>query len=128
MIRLRPALHLVTLIGCAATSAGCHEWVVRDPNPETALQAYSEKDGKLRLTVDNGERIEFEQPVIRDDSIVQRAQVPRLPAIATARADVTKVETRGFSLGRTVFAVVGAALAYPVAYIAYYVACGCYDN
>ena len=72
--------------------------------------------------------LEFEKPIVRDDSIVQRAVYPRLAARAADRQSVVKVETRAFSAGRTVFAVIGSVAAYPALYFLYYATCGCYDQ
>jgi hypothetical protein len=99
-----------------------------EPDAATALRTAGAHPGPIRLTVTDHELIEFRKPVFRGDSILQRAEYPRLAALAVPAYAVTRVEEHRFSARKTILALGVAALAFPVLYAAYYGTCGCYDQ
>ena len=103
--------HLVIPLMLVCFMAACHKWV---PLEAPVEQALSEHHGKVRLTLEDGRRVEYGSGPAALAFWHSRAQPD------TALSDIPKAEVRKTDVGATVGLVVGVAAAAIVVSVAAY--------
>ncbi len=99
--RCRRPLVLVTLV---CFMAACHKWV---PLESPVEQALAEHHGKVRLTLEDGQRLVFDSVRVARDSVFEFSGGDAAPLAPLA--DVSKAEQRGSNTIGTVLLVIGGA-------------------
>ncbi len=101
--RCRRPLVLVTLV---CFMAACHKWV---PLESPVEQALAEHHGKVRLTLEDGQRLVFDSVRVARDSVFEFSGGDATPLAPLA--DVSKAEQRGNNtIGTVLLAIGGAAV------------------
>jgi len=85
--------------------SGCYKWVTLEPPVE---QAIAEHNGKVRITLEDGRRVEFDSAPVADEFWHRRAQRD------TAFSEVAKAEVRKTNVVGTVGVLLGAIAGYVV--------------
>ena len=112
--------HLVIPLMLVCFMSACHKWV---PLESPLEQALAEHHGKVRLTLEDGQRVELESVFVARDSVFRdifgatRSGVG-VPLSDVAKAEVRKTDVVG-TVGLVVLIGVAASLAGGV-----YVGCG----
>jgi len=98
----------------ALTTTACTSWHVQHGPAPSAIEAKSESNGAVRLTLRGGAFADVYNPQVIGDSIVGMsapASAPTRERVAFATADVESVATKQVSVGRTVLALTAIGLA-----------------
>ena len=105
--RLRAVLLLFLVLHLTA----CATWQsAATPSPSQFIEA--EQPDRVRVTTQDGTQVELENPSVEGDELVASG------GFSMPSADVVILESRKFSMDRTVLLVLGGVLALPVALIA----------
>ena len=105
--RLRAVLLLFLVLHLTA----CMSWQsAATPSPSQFIEA--EQPDRVRVTTQDGTQVELENPSVEGDELVASG------GFSMPSADVVILESRKFSMDRTVLLVLGGVLALPVALIA----------
>ena len=105
--RLRAVLLLFLVLHLTA----CMSWQsAATPSPSQFIEA--EQPDRVRVTTQDGNQVELENPSVEGDELVASGGFSML------FADIVILESRKFSMDRTMLAVLGGVLALPVALIA----------
>jgi hypothetical protein len=111
--RLRAVLLLFLLLNLTA----CSTWQgVATPSPSQFIEA--EQPDLVRVTTQDGTELELENPSVEGDELVASGGFSML------FADIVILESRKFSMDRTMLAVLGGVLALPVVALAVVLASG----
>ena len=98
----------------ALTTTACSSWHVQPGPAPSAVEAKGGTHGAVRLMLRGGAFADVYDPQIFGDSIIAMtapANVARRERIAFATADVESIATKQVSVGRTMLALAGIALA-----------------
>ena len=105
--RIRGVLLLFLLLHLTA----CYTWQgVATTSPAGVIEAT--QPDRVRVTMPDGTQVELENPSVEGDELVASG------GFSMPSADVVILESRKFSMDRTVLLVLGGVLALPVALIA----------
>ena len=109
MTRYRPRAVLLLFLVLHLTA--CMSWQsAATPSPSQFIEA--EQPDRVRVTTQDGTQVELENPSVEGDELVASG------GFSMPSADVVILESRKFSMDRTVLLVLGGVLALPVALIA----------
>ncbi len=104
--RLRAVLLLFLVLHLTA----CMSWQsAATPSPSQFIEA--EQPDRVRVTTQDGTQVELENPSVEGDELVA------LGGFSIPFADIVILESRKFSMDRTMLAVLGGVLALPVALV-----------
>ena len=105
--RLRAVLLLFLVLHLTA----CMSWQsAATPSPSQFIEA--EQPDRVRVTTQDGTQVELENPSVEGDELVASG------GFSMPFVDIVILESRKFSMDRTMLAVLGGVLALPVALIA----------
>ncbi len=93
---------VVVLVTLVCFVAACHKWV---PLESPVEQALAEHHGKVRITLEDGQRLVFDSVRVARDSVFEFSGDDATPLAPLA--DVSKAEQRGSNTIGTVLLVVG---------------------
>ena len=111
--RLRAVLLLFLLLNLTA----CYTWQgVATTSPAGVIEAT--QPDRVRVTMPDGTQVELENPSVEGDELVASGGFSML------FADIVILESRKFSMDRTMLAVLGGVLALPVVALAVVLASG----
>ncbi len=109
MTRYRPRSVLLLFLLLHLTA--CYTWQgVATTSPAGVIEAT--QPDRVRVTMPDGTQVELENPSVEGDELVASG------GFSMPSADVVILESRKFSMDRTVLLVLGGVLALPVALIA----------
>ena len=105
--------HIVIPLMLICLLSACHKWV---PLESPLEQALAEHHGKVRLTLEDGQRVELESVFVARDSVFWRAHDDvglgaMRSAFGAPLSDVAKAEVRKTDVVGTVGLVVGVSFA-----------------
>ena len=109
MTRYRPRAALLLFLVLHLTA--CMSWQsAATPSPSQFIEA--EQPDRVRVTTQDGTQVELENPSVEGDELVASG------GFSIPFVDIVILESRKFSMDRTMLAVLGGVLALPVALIA----------
>ena len=109
MTRYRPRAVLLLFLVLHLTA--CMSWQsAATPSPSQFIEA--EQPDRVRVTTQDGTQVELENPSVEGDELVASG------GFSMPFVDIVILESRKFSMDRTMLAVLGGVLALPVALIA----------
>ena len=115
MTRYRPRAVLLLFLVLHLTA--CMSWQsAATPSPSQFIEA--EQPDLVRVTTQDGTELELENPSVEGDELVASGGFSML------FADIVILESRKFSMDRTMLAVLGGVLALPVVALAVVLASG----
>ena len=101
--------HVVIPLMLACFMAACHKWVPLGSPVEQALAGHN---GKVRLTLEDGQRVELESVYVARDSVFRDMGFGATRSgVGLPLSDVAKVEVRKTDVVGTVGLVVGVSFA-----------------
>ncbi len=100
--------HLVIPLMLVCFMAACHKWV---PLESPLEQALTEHHGKVRLTLEDGQRVELESFFVARDSVFRDMFGATRSGVGVPLSDVAKAEVRKTDVAGTVGLVVGIGAA-----------------
>ena len=104
--RLRAVLLLFLVLHLTA----CMSWQsAATPSPSQFIEA--EQPDRVRVTTQDGTQVELENPSVEGDELVASG------GFSMPFVDIVILESRKFSMDRTMLAVLGGVLALPVAFV-----------
>ena len=112
MTRYRPRAGLLLFLLLHLTA--CTSWQsAATPSPSQFIEA--EQPDRVRVTTQDGTEVELENPSVEGDELVA------LGGFSIPFADIVILESRKFSMDRTMLAVLGGVLALPVLIAAFWI-------
>ncbi len=100
--------HLVVPLMLVCFMSACHKWVQLESPLEQAL---AEHHGKVRLTLEDGQRVELESVFVARDSVFRDIFGATRSGVGVPLSDVVKAEVRRTDVAAIVGLVVAAAAA-----------------
>ncbi len=96
--------HIVIPLMLTCFLSACHKWV---PLEAPVEQALAEHHGKVRLTLEDGQRVEFESVFVARDSVFRDIFGATRSGVGVPLSDVAKAEVRKTDVVGIVGLVVG---------------------
>ena len=127
LIVRRPFARLIAALLLAVHLTGCYNW--HTPTISPAQIIADEQPAKVRVTQTDGTRLTLDDPTIQNDSIRGRSGPGIIfslfaPSSSVALSDVSTIEVRRLSAGKTPGAVVGVPLLAWGAVVLIFAVCG----
>ena len=112
MTRYRPRAGLLLFLLLHLTA--CTSWQsAATPSPSQFIEA--EQPDRVRVTTQDGTQVELENPSVEGDELVASG------GFSMPFVDIVILESRKFSMDRTMLAVLGGVLALPVLIAAFWI-------